>query len=113
MNAQERTQHYLSQLIGSYRLVDYSFTPTGSNKVVVIAPSSPSRVLFYCDCSATAQVKPCFRGTGDNLIILPLAGTPITYFVNVQQHYILPSQEIVFLDNAFGLLVPAYGIVLE
>lgn len=109
----ERTHQFLSLLASKYKLVDYSYTPAGTQKKTIIAPSNPNRVLFYCRFAGNAENEPKIALSGNRWIDIPIDIANNQYLITVQHHYMLPTLEIFHNDMVFGIEVKAFGIVLE
>lgn len=107
----DNTSRFLALIQQQYQLVDYSFTPAGTGKLIVIAPSNPNRVAFYLYQPQAVTPAFGFRNPGGTFLPFPVKTANDYPFVNIHDHSILPTLEMVFNDTVIAQKIPCWGIV--
>lgn len=110
-DSKDRAGAYLNLLAAGYQLEDYTFTTTGAVGTIVVASYNPSRVYFY-SASFVSSVGGYRIRIDGRLLFMPVKIANVCVELSISQHFILPQQEIVYVDGS-GLpdTISAYGIV--
>lgn len=111
--SKDYTSLYLSQLAGMYQLVEFSFTPVGSNLVTLLLPFSRNRVAVFIETSAAGTNKVGIKSSSGLVIPYPKLAVGGDTWITVSNHYSLPLQEIWLNDVFPGALVTAFAIQRE
>lgn len=110
----DRTENYLTTIATRYIIQEYTVNLTASGQILVLAPPNPQRVVF-CYSESVVGIQPSGIRLPSGLIFPfqsgGIQGLPIV--LTVQQHFNLPQQEFVVVDDFAPRVVRAFGIIRQ